>query len=63
VLFFDGSGLCVFYKRLDKGVFRIPLAPEGSKVIVIEERALDALLDGIDLESGPKRRRPRIVLH
>jgi len=48
---------------LDKGVFRIPLAPEGSKVIVIEERTLDALLDGIELESSPKRRRPRIVLH
>ena len=63
VLFFDGSGLCVFYKRLDKGVFRIPLAPEGSKVIVIDERALDALLDGIELESGTKRRRHRIVLH
>ena len=24
VLFFDGSGMCVFYKRLDKGRFRVP---------------------------------------
>jgi hypothetical protein len=32
-------------------------------VIVIDERALDALLDGIELESGPKRRQHRIVLH
>jgi transposase len=63
VFFFDGSGLCVFYKRLDKHTFRIPSAPEGSKVIAIEERTLDALLDGIDLESGPKRRRHRVVLH
>ena len=63
IFFFDGTGLCVFYKRLDKDVFRIPSAPEGSKVIAIEERALEALLDGIDLESGPKRRRHRIVLH
>lgn len=59
VLFFDGSGLCLFYKRLDKGVFRIPegLAPDATSV-VIEERALDDLLDGIDLEtpSQPKRR-------
>jgi hypothetical protein len=53
----------VFYERLDMHTFRIPSAPEGSKVIAIEERALDALLDGIDLESGPKRRRHRVVLH
>jgi transposase len=24
ILFFDGSGLCVFYKRLDRGAFRLP---------------------------------------
>ena len=24
VLFFDGTGLCIFYKRLDRGVFRLP---------------------------------------
>ena len=27
VLFFDGSGLCLFYKRLDAGTFRWPEAP------------------------------------
>jgi transposase len=24
VLFFDGSGMCIFYKRLDRGRFQIP---------------------------------------
>ena len=24
VFFFDGSGLCIFYKRLDRGTFRLP---------------------------------------
>jgi transposase len=61
VFFFHGGGLCVFYKRLDAGTFRIPTAPEGTKLIPIHERALDALLDGIDLEVAPRRR--RIVLH
>lgn len=63
VLFFDGSGMCVFYKRLDKGTFRLPIAPEGSKVIPIDERALDALLDGVDLENASKLRRRRVVIH
>lgn len=61
VLFFDGSGMCVLYKRLDRGTFRIPAAPEGSKSIKIHERELDALLDGIEL--APVRRQRRLVLH
>jgi transposase len=59
VLFCDRTGVCIFYKRLDKGTFRIPEpAIEGDAARVIDERALDDLLDGIDLESGPRRRRP-----
>lgn len=59
ILFFDGSGLCLFYKRLDRGTFRLPEAAEaGAAVVQIEERVLDDLLDGIDLEPVvPKRRR------
>lgn len=59
VLFFDGSGMCLFYKRLDRGRFRIPSA-EGSMALEIEEHELDALLDGIEvLEPEGPRRRPR----
>lgn len=62
VLFFDGTGLCLFYKRLDRGTFRIPLAlEEGATSRVVEERELDDLLHGIDLE--PPARRPRRRLH
>lgn len=54
VLFFDGTGLCQFYKRLDRGVFRLPEAVEpGEAVVAIEERVLDDLLDGIDVEPKP----------
>jgi transposase len=60
VLFWDGSGLCLFYKRLDRGTFRIPTGPEGTTSLLVEERVLDDLLDGIDLEppAAPSRRRP-----
>ena len=62
VLFFDGTGLCLYYKRLDRGTFRIPEAlEEGAASRVIEERELDDLLHGIDLT--PPRRRPRRSLH
>ena len=61
VLFYDGTGVCLFYKRLDRGTFRIPTAPvEGAVVVTIEERVLDDLLDGIDIAAPtPPSRRTR----
>lgn len=63
VLFFDGSGMCIFYKRLDRGTFRVP-APtaEGARHIEVDDATLDALLDGIDVDASrpPRTRAPRI---
>jgi transposase len=54
VLFFDGTGLCILYKRLDQGTFRVPEAVEpGATSLEIDERELDDLLDGIDVEAAP----------
>lgn len=62
VLFFDGTGVCLFYKRLDAGTFRIPeAARDGDAVVQIEERALDDLLDGIDLAPATAAR--KLVTH
>jgi transposase len=63
VLFFDGSGMCIFYKRLDRLVFRLPeAATEGARHVEIDDAMLDALLDGIEVEAGSRptgaRRRP-----
>jgi transposase len=55
VLFCDGTGMCVFYKRLDRGTFRLPEAAPGAASVAIDERALDDLLDGIDVEATRKR--------
>ena len=57
VLFFDGTGMCQFYKRLDAGTFRLPPVPDGTTQLLIEERVLDDLLDGIDLDPLPSKRR------
>ena len=60
ILFFDGSGMCQLYKRLDVGVFRLPeaLVP-GERSVEIEPHVLDALLDGVAVvQPSPKRRRP-----
>lgn len=52
IVFYDGSGLCIFYKRLDKGRFRLPVTlDDDARVVSVEERVLEDLLDGIDLDS------------
>jgi transposase len=68
VLFADATGVCVFYKRLDRGLFSLPAAPAADATHVeIDESTLDALLDGIEIEpsgdtpSGSSRRRVRRV--
>jgi transposase len=58
VLFCDRTGVCVFYKRLDTGTFRVPEpAIEGDVARLIDERAFDDLIDGIDITPTTPRRR------
>jgi transposase len=63
VVFYDGSGMCLFYKRLDRGTFRLPEpTSEGVSSVAIDERELDDLLDGIEVQAKPARRK-RVRMH
>lgn len=58
VLFFDGTGMCQFYKRLDRGTFRLPEAPSAStRYVEVDDAMLEALLDGIDIDAKESKRR------
>ena len=61
ILFFDGSGMAIFYKRLDRHTFKIPEPPSAdARYIEVDDAALEALLDGVDIESGTSvRSRPK----
>jgi transposase len=51
ILFFDGTGMCIFYKRLGKGQVRLPKSHEPlAKHVEISDAELVSLLDGIELE-------------
>jgi len=64
ILFFDGTGLCQFYKRLDAGRFAVPEAPApGTAYIEVDEITFETLLDGIPIEPPSKTRRTRRKLH
>ena len=61
LLFFDGSGMAIFYKRLDRGTFKIPEAARGdARYVEVDDVTLEALLDGIDIEQAAEARsRPK----
>ena len=61
VLFFDGSGMVIFYKRLDRHTFKIPEPPSAdARYIEVDDATLEALLDGVDIESRTSvRSRPK----
>ena len=64
VLFFDGSGMCIFYKRLDRGTFQLPeLVTEGGRHVDIDDATFHALLDGIDVEAASDARPRRSKIH
>jgi transposase len=55
VLFWDGSGLWVCAKRLEKGRFRWPEAAAGEAKVVLSHEELALLLGGIDLAQTKRR--------
>jgi transposase len=61
LLFWDGSGLWVCAKRLEKGRFRWPEIASEQVKIVLSQEELVMLLGGIDLSQTQRRRWHRVV--
>jgi len=59
VLHWQGDGFAIFYKRLEKGTYEIPLKNTSQNNIEIEAQTLQLILDGITLSSVKKR--PRFI--
>ena len=57
VMYFDGDGLAIWYKRLERGRFQLPGVADGADHIIIDARQLRLILDGIDLASVRRRQR------
>ncbi len=57
VLVFDGSGIWVCSKRLEKGRFAWPAAAEGQTRIAMRTEEVTMLLRGSDLEQTRVRKR------
>ena len=58
MLWFDGSGWCIFSKRLEKGTFELPdVANQATEPprVVIDAATLASLLEGIDLRAQRRK--------
>ncbi len=62
LLFWDGSGLWVCAKRLEKGRFRWPETASGQTKVLLSHEELTLLLGGIDLAEARRRRWHRKVV-
>jgi transposase len=56
ILFWDGSGLWVCAKRLERGCFHWPQATPGQTSVTMRQEELSMLVSGIDLSQSRKRR-------
>ena len=56
LLFWDGSGLWVCAKRLEKGRFRWPEAQVAESKIIVSHEEFTLLLGGIDLTQTKRRK-------
>lgn len=61
VLYWDSDGLCLFYKRLEVGSFKLPTLGTSVGEHGLEIRAGDfaLLLEGIDLSDAQRQKRYR----
>ena len=64
ILFWDGSGMCLFYKKLGRGVVVLPdAAAEGSTHVEVDDVMFEALLDGVETPKTAARKKVVRRLH
>ena len=57
ILYWDRDGFALWYKRLEKGTFRMPVAKPSASSLELKASELAMLLEGIDLRSIKRRER------
>lgn len=57
ILYWDGDGLAIWYRRLEQGTFQFPKIEEGQASVEMRRDELTMLLRGIDYSNVKRRKR------
>jgi transposase len=61
IVFWDGTGLCLFTKRLEHGVFLSPPSVDAGETLSLSSAQLSLLIDGVDWRAPEQKWRPAIA--
>lgn len=61
ILYWDGDGLAIWYKRLEAGTFQMPRVADDQRSAEIRGDELTMLLRGIDYSNVRRRKRYSLV--
>src|ERR1700687_1929476 len=61
IVFWDGTGLCLFTKRLEHGVFLWPSNVEPGGTLMLNSAQLSMLIDGVDWRAPERQWRPAVA--
>jgi transposase len=61
IIYWDGTGFCLFTKRLEHGVFLWPPSIEPSETLSLTSAQLSLLIEGVDWRAPEQRWRPAIA--
>lgn len=61
IVYWDGTGLCLFTKRLEHGVFLWPPAIEAGQTLSLTSAQLSNLIDGVDWRAPEQQWRPALA--
>jgi transposase len=61
IVFWDGTGLCLFTKRLEQGVFLWPSNIEVGGTLALSSAQLSMLIEGVDWRAPEQRWRPAVA--
>ncbi len=61
IVFWDGTGLCLFSKRLEEGRFPWPGAEAAGDTVALTSEQLSMLIEGVDWRAPERRWRPAVA--
>jgi transposase len=62
ILFWDGNGLCLFTKKIDRGEFVWPRIMEHGSTITLSAAQLAMLIEGIDWRAPERTWKPKLAV-